>query len=242
MIENINENSNYEFDMNEKDFDTSYDNEYEKLIFENIEKKENDNTNVEKTKEMTAILSKKTRRQKKSDNGKDEHTKYFFDNQSAKILVHSYKFIIQLSNAFLKSKNIKHEFFPLSGDFTKQRDLTFLKNLINKPIKYILEQSVSKKLYKLDHNKVLINNLIGIDQFNEFFNLKYKYIYLEFFLTNNKNKLFNDFGIESNIKMLDDFIMYLRSRYEQKYVDKIKETCINFISHIESTTPKKKIN
>ena len=236
MIENINENSNYEFDMNEKDFDTSYDNEYEKLIFENID----DDINVEKTKEMTSILSKKTRRQKKSDNGKDEHTKYFFDNQSAKILVHSYKFIIQLSNAFLKSKNIKHEFFPLSGDFTKQRDLTFLKNLINKPIKYILEQSVSKKLYKLNHNKVLINNLIGIDQFNEFFNLKYKYIYLEFFLTNNKNKLFNDFGIESNIKMLDDFIMYLRSRYEEKYVDKIKETCINFISHIESTTPKKK--
>ena len=80
MIENINENSNYEFDMNEKDFDTSYDNEYEKLIFESEGKKENDNINVEKTKEMTPILSKKTRRQKKSDNGKDEHTKYFLYN------------------------------------------------------------------------------------------------------------------------------------------------------------------
>ena len=244
----IEKNLNYDkidyFDIDEVHSSGDSDNNLlEKVFFKSIENKEynifDEDKSIyeEKTQEMTRF--KKRGRPKKSVNSKKEHTKYFFDNQIAKILVHVYKFIIILSNAFLKSNNIHDkEFNSINGGFTKKRDLNFLKQLIKKPIKFILEQNTSEKFGKKEHNKELMKNLEENDKFKEFFNMNFKYVYSEIFLKNNNNKLLNDFGIKSKLKMLDDFLILLQEKNEQQYIDQLKETCKIFISHIESTTPK----
>ncbi len=243
----IEKNLNFDkidFDTNEVDsFGDSDNNLFEKVFFKSIENKEcnifDDEKSIyeEKTQEMTRL--KKRGRPKKSVNGKKEHTKFFLDNQIAKILVHFYKFIIILSNSFLSSNDIyDKKFNSINGNFTKKRDLNFLKQLINKPIKYILEQNTSEKFCKKEHNKELLENLEENDKFKEFFNMNFKYVYSEIFLKNNNNKLLNDFGIKSKLKMLDDLLIFLQEQYEQQYIDQLRETCKRFISHIESTTPK----
>ena len=53
-------------------------------------------------------------------------------------------------------------------------------------------------------------------------------------------KLKDEFGIECKLKMYEDFILKLEKKYEQKYIDSMKNCCEKFITYIEFTTPKKK--
>ncbi len=212
-------------------------NYYEKEIFN----KNYFSNSDKKTREMTN-LQKKRGRKKYKENVKEEHTKFFLDNQIAKILVHYHKFLINLANAYLEAKNFYNKkFFPISGAFTKKRDLLTLKGLLNSSLRDILKQQVSEKYINLSHNKELMEYFDSEkfpDEFKEFFDMKYKFIYSEIFLMNNKDKLLNSFGINKNLNMYEDFILSFYKTYEQKYIDIMKETCKNFISHIELTTPK----
>ena len=212
-------------------------NSYEKEIFN-----ENYFTNPDKkTREMTN-LKKKRGRKKEKENGKEEHTNLFLDNQIAKILVHYHKFLINLSNAYLEANNIhNHKFFPISGIFTKKRDLITLKKLLESSLRDFLKEEVSKKNNNLLHNKELIEHFDSNNYQNEFktfFDMKYKFIYSEIFLINNKEKLLKDFGIKKNIEMYEDFILKIQWKFDQNYIEKMKETCKQFVSHIEFTSPK----
>ena len=161
-------------------------NYYEKEIFN----KNYFSNSDKKTREMTN-LQKKRGRKKYKENVKEEHTKFFLDNQIAKILVHYHKFLINLANAYLEAKNFYNKkFFPISGAFTKKRDLLTLKGLLNSSLRDILKQQVSEKYINLSHNKELMEYFDSEkfpDEFKEFFDMKYKFIYSEIFLMNNKD-------------------------------------------------------
>ena len=241
--------SNDDYDLlfwkNDSDSDFFEEKNYyeKKILQESIFNQKYLSNSDKKTREMTNVLKKKGRIKVKP-NTKEEHTKFSMDNRIAKNLVNFHQFLIDLSNGYLNSKKIKDIFFPISGDFTKKRDLSFLKMLLNYSLKEVLQQKVSGKYGNLNHNKDLMDylekNYELSNEFKKFFDVKYKDIYSEIFLNNNMKKLKDEFGIECKLKMYEDFILKLEKKYEQKYIDSMKNCCENFITYIEFTTPKKK--
>ena len=190
------------------------------------------------------INRKRTGRKKKQEGKRGIHSKFHLDNINIKILVNFIRFLFDFINKFLEENKVYNkQFFKISGEFLKKRNLILLKKIINSPLSYILKQNISKKYkQKSKKNKELLKEIIGINnqQLNNLLDMKLKYIYSEIYIKNNSSKLYNEYGIKKKVNMLNEFLECLKKKNENEYVESIRISCDKLISHIEKTKPKTK--
>ena len=169
----------------------------------NIIIKENPNKNEKNIKSKG--------RRKKGENSIRKKTKNSKDNIFRKIKVHFFRFLTKfLNNAIISYYGAPFYIFrKLNNDIIVDTSVEFNKQIFNSTIKVIYSQKISEKYNNCDKNsnKILIEKLESIKEFQLIFNLKIKQMY-NYYINPNCDKIINKLiGNSDNIESFDKFVI-----------------------------------
>ena len=169
------------------------------------------------------------KKQNKINNKNHCHDKFAFDNISQKIKVLFHKFLINLVNDFI---------FKVYGGFQKfkiRKISSKITQNVTKKYNYFLSKStlktfftskISTKYRKFSENKNY-ENIKKLCEFkpklNELFDLKYSYVYKNYFLFGNREELKNKFGLSEKTPLFNDYIEKMKIKENNEYILKVIE-------------------
>ena len=199
-------------------------------------------------------ISKKGR--KKLSGNKKEHDKHCLDNILTKIQVHFLNFLINLSNDVLKAEfgeNNVYNFKHLSYKFKKNVNFnSFIKNK-NCAIKELLIQNISSKYSKCQDKNINEKILKTVCEksywLNDFFNLKYINVFLNYYyIEDPKTKIeYKGKTIELSKKTKSIFYLFEKNNTQKEEINNIiKQVYLNiktgYYGQDPFTSKKKKID
>jgi hypothetical protein len=187
----------------------------------------------------------------KKDNNKKQkpkHTKYSFDNLKREckhlVIENVMKFInnkiYDAYGGYIDNGLLKKKLFKLNQEQKTNADVEFNKIFINKTLKDILSQNITKQitLYDQDHNKKVIDKIISEkrDIFEKIFNLTFIQC-LDHFIENKKIEELNGLTLYSELK--EEII----NKYEndgESYYENLKLFLKQFQNKINRAKSRKK--
>ena len=188
---------------------------------------------------------------KRNDNNKKQsskHTKYSYDNLKREckhlVIENVMKFInnkiYEVYEGYIDNGLLKKKLFKLNQSQKTNSDVEFNKIFINKTLKDILSQNITKQitLYEPDHNKKVIDKVISEkkDIFEKIFNLTFIQC-LDHFIENKKIEELNGLTLYSELK--EEII----NKYEndgESYYENLKLFLKQFQNKINRAKSRKK--
>ena len=126
---------------------------------------------IKSLEDVHFINRKRTGRKKKQEGKRGIHSKFYLDNINIKILVNFIRFLFDFINKFLEENKVYNkQFFKISGEFLKKRNLILLKKIINSPLDMKLKYIYSEIYIKNNSSKLYNENEIKkkVNMLNEF--------------------------------------------------------------------------
>ena len=213
-------------------------NNYKDLIIENIKLNENIKNLLQKKRKnknnKVRINSKKCGR-KKSVNSiilNKIHSKESYDNIFRKIKVLYHNFIINFLNDFIKKLYSGFQRYLLrkfSGKITQNVTKEYNKKLCNTTLREFLKSEISEKYkYEYNKNKKYIDKLYSYrSELSDILNLTYIEFYMNFFLSNDRKKFEEKFGISEKTKFFYECLDLLKNKEIYKddklYIAKLED-------------------
>jgi hypothetical protein len=168
-------------------------------------------------------------KQNKINNRNHCHDKFAFDNISQKIKVLFHKFLINLINDFIFKVYggfQKFKIRKISSKITQNVTKKYNHFLSNCTLKAFFTNKISTKYRKISENKNFesIQKLIEFKpKLNELFNLKYSFVYKNYFLFGNREELKNKFGLSDSTYIFNDCIKNMKQKENDEYILKVNE-------------------
>ena len=213
-------------------------NNYKDLIIENIKINENIKNFLQKKRKnknnKVRINSKKCGR-KKSVNSiilNKIHSKESYDNIFRKIKVLYHNFIINFLNDFIKKLYSGFQRYLLrkfSGKITQNVTKEYNKKLCNTTLREFLKSEISEKYkYEYNKNKKYIDKLYSYrSELSDILNLTYIEFYMNFFLSNDRKKFEEKFGISEKTKFFYECLDLLKNKdiykNDKLYIAKLED-------------------
>ena len=194
------------------------------------------------------LLNKKRKKDFENTRIREKHTKYSYDNlkRTGKHLVieNVMKFInkkiSEVYGGYIDNGLLKKKLFKLNQSQKTNADVEFNKKFINKTLKDILSQNITKQitLYEPEHNKKVIDKIITEkkDIFEKLFNLTFIQC-LDHFIENKKIEELNGLTLFSELK--EEII----NKYEndgESYYENLKIFLKHFQNKINRAKSRKK--
>ena len=184
----------------------------------------------ERKKRIIVKAIPKIRNLSKNQNNKNNiHSKYAFDNISQKIKVLFHKFLINLINDFIFKVYggfQKFKIRKISSKITQNVTKKYNHFLSNCTLKAFFTNKISTKYRKISENKNFesIQKLIEFKpKLNELFNLKYSFVYKNYFLFGNREELKNKFGLSDSTFIFNDCLKKMKQKENDDYILKVNE-------------------
>lgn len=166
----------------------------------------------------------------KHNEGIGIHDKYSDDNIKRKVKTHFHNFIIALLNK--KSNHIlnkRNRFGKISSNITQNITVEFNQNLFEQKIRDIVV-NMSNKYQDKDKNNIIIQYILENKGNNEellnILNMKYKELYLNYYLNSTKDIFEGELEDES----YESHIHKMEKLYGSLYVEKYKKNAESLIS------------
>ena len=166
---------------------------------------------------------------KNKNNKNNIHSKFAFDNISQKIKVLFHKFLINLINDFIFKVYggfQKFKIRKISSKITQNVTKKYNHFLSNCTLKAFFTNKISTKYRKISENKNFesIQKLIEFKpKLNELFNLKYSFVYKNYFLFGNREELKNKFGLSDSTFIFNDCLKKMKLKENDDYILKVNE-------------------
>jgi len=183
----------------------------------------------EQKKEIVIKGVPKIKKSNKINNRNHSHNKFAFDNISQKIKVIFHKFLINLVNDYIFKVYggfQKFKIRKISSKITQNVTKKYNYYLSNSTLKSFFTNKISKKYRNFSENKNYesIKKLVEFKpKLNELFDLKYSFVYKNYFLFGNREELKNKFGISEKTLIFNDYIEKMKKKENNEYILKINE-------------------
>lgn len=157
------------------------------------------------------------------------HDKFAFDNISQKIKVLFHKFLINLINDFIFKVYggfQKFKIRKISSKITQNVTKKYNYYLSKSTLKTFFTNKISTKYRKFSDNKNY-ENVKKLCEFkpklNELFDLKYSFVYKNYFLFGNREELKNKFGLSEKTLIFNDYVEKMKIKENEEYILKFNE-------------------